>query len=109
MNEKFTPEVIKINDSENAYYDEQGHLHMDGADYLEGFPDYEWFFATHKDNFPMLYKALSGDTEVHEDIAKVFMNYLEEKGTKSRKNNKVYVIFVNTGITNCRLRSISTH
>ena len=28
MNEKFTPEVIKINDSENAYYDEQGHLHM---------------------------------------------------------------------------------
>ena len=85
MNEKFTPEVIKINDSENAYYDEQGHLHMDGADYLEGFPDYEWFFATHKDNLPMLYKALSSDTEVHEDIATVFMNYLEENGTTVSK------------------------
>ena len=85
MNKKFTSEVVKINDSENAYYDEQGHLHMDGADYLEGFPDYEWFFATHKDNLPMLYKALSGDTEVKEDIATVFMNYLEEKGTPVSK------------------------
>ena len=33
----------------------------------------------------MLYKALSGDTEVHEDIATVFMNYLEEKGTTVSK------------------------
>ena len=82
MNEKYTPEVVKINDSENAYYDEQGHLHMDGADYLEGFPDYEWFFATHKDNFPIIYKALSGDPAVQEDIANVFMSYMEEKGTK---------------------------
>ena len=82
MNEKFTPEVVKINDSENAYYDEQGHLHMDGADYLEGFPDYEWFFATHKDNFPMLYKALSGDTEVHDDIAGALMKQMKENNTK---------------------------
>ena len=82
MNEKYTPEVVKINESENAYYDEQGHLHMDGADYLEGFPDYEWFFATHKDNFPIIYKELSGDPAVHEDIAEVFMSYMEEKGTK---------------------------
>ena len=89
MNEKFAPEVIKINESENAYYDEQGHLHMDGADYLEGFPDYEWFFATHKDNLPILYKALSGDTEVHDDIAVVLMNYLEEKGTKASKLMKI--------------------
>ena len=33
----------------------------------------------------MLYKALSGDTEVHEDIASVFMNYMEEKGTTVSK------------------------
>ena len=82
MNEKYTTEVVKINEFENAYYDEQGHLHMDGADYLEGLPDYEWFFATHKDNFPIIYKALSGDAAVHEDIAEVFMSYMEEKGTK---------------------------
>ena len=81
MNEKYTTEVVKINEFENAYYDEQGHLHMDGADYLEGFPDYEWFFATHKDNFPIIYKALSGDPAVQEDIANVFMSYMEEKGT----------------------------
>ena len=82
MNEKYTTEVVKINASENARFDEQGHLHMDGADYLEGFPDYEWFFATHKDNFPIIYKELSGDAEVQEDIATVFMSYMEEKGTK---------------------------
>ena len=82
MNEKYTNEVVKINEFENARFDEQGHLHMDGADYLEGFPDYEWFFATHKDNFPIIYKALSANEVVHEDIATVFMNYMEEKGTK---------------------------
>ena len=82
MNEKYTTEVVKINEFENARFDEQGHLHMDGADYLEGFPDYEWFFATHKDNFPIIYKALSGDAEVQEDIATVFMSYMEENGTK---------------------------
>ena len=81
MNKKYTTEVVKINEFENARFDEQGHLHLDGADYLEGFPDYEWFFATHKDNFSMLYKELSGDTEVHKDIATVFMKHMEEKGT----------------------------
>ena len=81
MNEKYTNEVVKINEFENARFDEQGHLHMDGADYLEGFPDYEWFFATHKDNFPIIYKELSGDPAVQEDIANVFMSYMEEKGT----------------------------
>ncbi len=81
MNEKYTTEVVKINEFENARFDEQGHLHMDGADYLDGFPDYEWFFATHKDNFPVLYKELSGDTEFHKDIAIVFMKHMEEKGT----------------------------
>ena len=85
MNEKYTTEVVKINEFENARFDEQGHLHMDGADYLEGFPDYEWFFATHKDNFPIIYKALSGDAEVQEDIATVFMSYMEEKGTTVSK------------------------
>ena len=82
MNEKYTTKVVKINEFENARFDEQGHLHMDGADYLEGFPDYEWFFATHKDNFPIIYKALSADEVVHKDIATVFMSYMEEKGTK---------------------------
>ena len=81
MNERYKNKVVKINESENARFDEQGHLHMDGADYLEGFPDYEWFFATHKDNFPIIYKELSDDPAVHEDIANVFMSYMEEKGT----------------------------
>ena len=85
MNKKYTTEVVKINEFENARFDEQGHLHMDGADYLEGFPDYEWFFATHKDNFPVLYKELSGDTEVYKDIAIVLMKHMEEKGTTVSK------------------------
>ena len=85
MNEKYTPEVIEINSSENAWFTEDGHLQMDGASYIEGLPDYEWFFATHKDNFPIIYKELSGDAKVHEDIANVLMNYMGEKGTKISK------------------------
>ena len=81
MNEKYTPEVIEINSSENAWFTENGCLQMDGASYIEGLPDYEWFFATHKDNFPIIYKELSGNTEAQEDISNVLMKYLEENGT----------------------------
>ena len=54
MNEKYTPEVVKVNDSENAWLTEHGHLQMDGASYIKGMDDYEWYFATHKDYFPIL-------------------------------------------------------
>ena len=81
MNEKYTPDVIEINSSENAWFTENGHLQMDGASYIEGLPDYEWYFATHKDYFPKIYKELSGNTEAQEDISNVLMKYLEENGT----------------------------
>ena len=37
-------DYIKINDSENAIFDENGNLQIDGASYVEGLDDYEWFF-----------------------------------------------------------------
>ena len=81
MNEKYTPNVIKVNDSENAWLTEHGHLQMDGASYIKGMDDYEWYFATHKDYFPKIYKELSGNTEAQEDISNVLMKYLQENGT----------------------------
>ena len=81
MNERYKNKVVKINESENACLSEHGHLQIDGASYIKGMDDYEWYFATHKDYFPKIYQELSGNTEAQEDISTVLMKYLEENGT----------------------------
>ena len=53
-------DYIKINDSENAIFDENGNLQIDGASYVEGLDDYEWFFQIEKKYINDLYKAISG-------------------------------------------------
>ena len=83
MNEKeFEPEVIKINDSENAHIDANGNLFIDGASYIEGMDDYEWFFAVNSEHFPVLYKKLSGISEPPEDISNELIKFLQENGKK---------------------------
>ena len=80
MTEKeFEPEVIKINDSENAHIDANGNLFIDGASYIEGLDDYEWFFVVNSEHFPMLYKKLSGISEPPEDIGNELIKFLQEK------------------------------
>ena len=81
MNEKYMPNVVKVNDSENAWLTEHGHLQMDGASYIKGMDDYEWFFAVSREHFPVLYKELSGNSEVPDDIANEFLKYLQENET----------------------------
>ena len=81
MTEKeFEPEVIKINDSENAHIDANGNLFIDGASYIEGLDDYEWFFVVNSEHFPMLYKKLSGISEPPEDIGNELIKFLQENG-----------------------------
>ena len=83
MTEKeFEPEVIKINDSENAHIDANGNLFIDGASYIEGLDDYEWFFVVNSEHFPMLYKKLSGISEPPEDIGNELIKFLQENGKK---------------------------
>ena len=53
-------DYIKINDSENAIFDENGNLQIDGASYVEGLDDYEWFFQIEKKYINDLYTAISG-------------------------------------------------
>ena len=81
MTEKeFEPEIIKINDSENAHIDANGNLFIDGASYIEGLDDYEWFFVVNSEHFPMLYKKLSGISEPPEDIGNELIKFLQENG-----------------------------
>ena len=81
MTEKeFEPEVIKINDSENAHIDANGNLFIEGASYIDGMDDYEWFFAVSSYHFPMLYKKLSGISEPPEDIGNELIKFLQENG-----------------------------
>ena len=81
MTEKeFEPEVIKINDSENAHIDANGNLFIDGASYIDGMDDYEWFFVVNSEHFPMLYKKLSGISEPPEDIGNELIKFLQENG-----------------------------
>ena len=53
-------DYIKINDSENAIFDENGNLQITGASYIEGLDDYEWFFQIEKKYIKDLYRAISG-------------------------------------------------
>ena len=81
MNEKeFEPEIININDSEFAYLDANGDLFINGASYIEGMDDYEWFFAVKSEYFPILYQKLSGISEPPEDIGNELIKFLQENG-----------------------------
>ena len=98
MTEKeFEPEVIKINDSENAHIDANGNLFIDGASYIEGLDDYEWFFVVNSEHFPMLYKKLSGISEPPEDIGNELIKFLQENG---KEVNDLTNIWKANGIPN---------
>ena len=47
---------MKINETENAVFDDAGTLHIDGASYLPD-SDYEWFFSIDKDDLNEIKKA----------------------------------------------------
>jgi len=70
---------FKVNDSENCRIF-QSKLIIDGASYSD-MGDYEWFFTLARENFPALYKALTGETELPDDVADGLKQYLQENGT----------------------------
>ena len=70
---------FKVNDSENCRIF-QSNLIIDGASYSD-MGDYEWFFTLATENFPALYTALTGQTEIPDDVAVGLKQYLQENGT----------------------------
>jgi len=74
------PIQFKINDSENGSLSSEV-LQIDGGSYVDGMPDYEWFFSLVSEDFPALYKALTGETELPDDVANGLKLYLQEHGT----------------------------
>jgi len=71
-------EKFKVSDSENCRIFES-KLIIDGASYSD-MSDYSWFFTLERDNFPALYTALTGKTEIPDDIIEGLKQYLLEKG-----------------------------
>ena len=71
-------EKFKVSDSENCRIFES-KLIIDGASYSD-MGDYSWFFTLERDNFPALYTALTGKTEIPDDIIEGLKQYLLEKG-----------------------------
>ena len=69
---------FKVNDSENCRIFES-KLIIDGASYSD-MGDYSWFFTLERDNFPALYTALTGKTEIPDDIIEGLKQYLLENG-----------------------------
>ena len=69
---------MKINETENAVFDDAGTLHIDGASYLPD-SDYEWFFSIDKDDLPKLYAELSKDEVNDEDLPDRFIKILIER------------------------------
>ena len=74
------PIQFKINDSENGVISPDV-LQINGGSYVDGMPDYEWFFTLASEDFPALYKALTGQTEIPDDVADGLKQYLQENGT----------------------------
>ena len=74
------PIQFKINDSENGVISPDV-LQINGGSYVDGMPDYEWFFTLASEDFPALYKALTGQTEIPDDVAVGLKKYLQENGT----------------------------
>ena len=69
---------FKVNDSENCRIF-QSNLIIDGASYSD-MGDYEWFFTLATENFPALYIALTGKTELPDDVAVGLKQYFLENG-----------------------------
>jgi len=74
------PIQFKINDSENGVISPDV-LQINGGSYVDGMPDYEWFFSVASEDFSALYKALTGETELPNDVADGLKQYLQENGT----------------------------
>ena len=74
------PIQFKINDSENGVISPDV-LQINGGSYVDGMPDYEWFFTLATENFPALYTALTGQTEIPDDVAVGLKQYLQANGT----------------------------
>ena len=71
-------EEFKVSDSENCRIFES-KLIIDGASSSD-MGDYSWFFTLATENFPALYKALTGQTEIPDDVAVGLKQYLLENG-----------------------------
>ena len=71
-------EEFKVSDSENCRIFES-KLIIDGASYSD-MGDYSWFFTLATENFPALYTALTGQTELPDDVTDGLKQYLLENG-----------------------------
>jgi hypothetical protein len=71
-------EKMKINDTENAVFDDKGTLHIDGASYLPD-SDYEWFFAIDRSELPKLYAELSNDEVNVDELPDRFIKTLMDR------------------------------
>ena len=71
-------EELKVSDSENCRIFES-KLIIDGASYSD-MGDYSWFFTLANENFPTLYTALTGQTELPDDVTDGLKQYLLENG-----------------------------
>ena len=71
-------EEFKVSDSENCRIFES-KLIIDGASYSD-MGDYSWFFTLANENFPALYTALTGQTELPDDVTDGLKQYLLENG-----------------------------
>jgi len=69
---------FEVSDSENCRIFES-NLIIDGASYSD-MGDYEWFFTLATENFPALYIALTGKTELPDDVAVGLKQYFLENG-----------------------------
>jgi hypothetical protein len=69
---------FEVSDSENCRIFES-KLIIDGASYSD-MGDYEWFFTLATENFPALYIALTGKTELPDDVIEGLKQYLLENG-----------------------------
>ena len=79
MSEK--KEEFKINESENGTLTST-HLSIDGASYIDGMPDYEWYFSIGAEHYKDLFKALSKQEDFAGDAEEELVKYLKENGTK---------------------------
>ena len=76
---KFEPEIININDSEFAYLNSNGDLSINGASYIEGMDDYEWFFCIDRSELPKLYAEISNDEVSSDDLPDLFIKTIIDR------------------------------
>lgn len=79
MSEK--KEEFKINESENGTLT-SSHLSIDGASYIDGMPDYEWYFSIGAEHYKDLFIALSKQEDFAGNAEEELVKYLKENGTK---------------------------